>query len=80
MESTYAATLWKLDFIIDYFGSREAPKEDRVFVSPDLCQYGMGEPGAEEVYWKKANLHSRHLPGADAFGNPVQQSERCSRA
>ena len=45
--------MWKLKRVQDYFGSHEIPKPDRVFVSPDLCQYGMKEPGREDLFWKK---------------------------
>ena len=53
MESPYAAGTWGLEKVQGFFGTRTSPKEGRYFASPDLCQFGMKEPGQEDVYWKK---------------------------
>ena len=53
-ESPKAASTWSMDSVKQFFGLRTAPKPGRFFADPDLCQYGLAEPGDPEGYWKKS--------------------------
>ena len=53
LENPYASGAWRLSRVVEFFGSREQPVEGRVLVSPDLCQYGLQDPGKEDIYWKQ---------------------------
>ena len=63
LESPLTAATWRLEIVLEEFGSRDQPRPGRFFARPDLCQFDLKEPvPTSELYWKKGVVIAATFP------------------
>ena len=65
LENPVGSSAWGLSRVMEYFGDvrKKKVKSGRYFARPDLCQFGLKEPGGRpDQYWKKGIIIASTYP------------------